>query len=368
MIPQTDPKAGYLAQQTEIDAAVAAVLGRGAYILGPEVEAFEREFAAFIGAGFALGVGSGTDAITLGLKALDIGAGDGVATVSHTATATAAAIEMAGATPVLVDVEPDSFGMDPASLERLFQAPPLPIRAVVPVHLYGRPARIGEIMALAARHGAAVLEDASQAHGAAVDGRRVGGFGAAGAFSLYPTKNLGAIGDGGVLVFQDEVFAGRARRLREYGWRRRFVAEEPGMNTRLDELQAAILRVKLRRLDQANARRSEIARAYAEGLAGLPLDLPSEAPGETCVWHQFVIRAPGRDRLRAALAEAGVATAIHYPEPVHRQDAYAGRLPIGPGGLPVTERLAAEILSLPIYPELADEAVARVIEAVRAAM
>ena len=368
MIPQTDPKAGYLAHKDEIDAAVAEVLGRGAYILGPEVEAFEREFAAFTGAAFALGVASGTDAITLGLKALGMGPGDGVVTVSHTATATVAAIELAGATPVLVDVDPDSFGMDPAALERLFQAPPLPIRAVVPVHLYGRPAAIGEILALAGRHGAAVLEDASQAHGAAAGGRRVGGFGAAGAFSLYPTKNLGAIGDGGVLVFQDAALAGRARRLREYGWRRRFVAEEPGMNTRLDELQAAILRVKLRRLDQANARRGAIARAYAEGLAGLPLALPSEAPGETCVWHQFVIRLPGRDQLRAALAKAGVATAIHYPEPVHRQDAYAGRLPLGPGGLPVTERLAAEILSLPIYPELSDAAVAQVVEAVRASM
>ena len=357
MIPQTDPKAGYLAQKAEIDASVAAVLARGAYILGPEVEAFEREFAAFTGAAFALGVASGTDAITLGLKALGIGPGDGVATVSHTATATVAGIEMAGATPVLVDVQPDSFGMDPAALERLLQAPPLPIRAVVPVHLYGRPAPIGEIMALAARHGAVVLEDASQAHGAAVDGRRVGGFGAAGAFSLYPTKNLGAIGDGGVLVFQDEAVAGRARRLREYGWRRRFVAEEPGMNTRLDELQAAILRVKLRRLDQANVRRSQIARAYRQGLAGLPIELPSEAPGETCVWHQFVIRTPGRDRLRAALAEAGVGTAIHYPEPVHRQDAYAGRLPIGPGGLPVTERLAGEILSLLALATLAAAAI-----------
>ncbi len=367
MIAQADPKAGYLALKDEIDAAVAGVLARGAYILGPEVEAFEGEFAGFIGAGFAVGVASGTDAITLALKALGIGPGDGVATVSHTATATAAAIELSGATPVLVDVEADGFGMDPAALERLLQAPPLPIRAVVPVHLYGRPARIEAIMALAEQHGAVVLEDASQAHGAAVHGRRVGGFGAAGAFSLYPTKNLGAFGDAGVLVTGDEELAARARRLREYGWRRRFVAEAPGMNTRLDELQAAILRVKLRRLDEANARRQAIARTYTQGLDGLPLALPAEGPGETCVWHQYVIRSPGRDRLRAALAEAGVGTAIHYPAPVHLQDAYAGRLPLGPGGLPVTERLAGEILSLPIYPELGDDAVANVIEAVRAA-
>ena len=368
MIPQADPKAGYLAQKHEIDAAVAGVLARGAYILGPEVQAFEQEFAEFVGVGFAVGVASGTDAIVLALKALGVGPGDGVATVSHTATATVAAIELAGATPVLVDVQADSFGMDPSALERLLRAPPLPIRAVVPVHLYGRPAPIGDIAALAERHGARVLEDASQAHGAMVDGRRVGGFGVAGAFSLYPTKNLGAFGDAGVLVTGDEELAARARRLREYGWRRRFVAEEPGMNTRLDELQAAILRVKLRRLDEANARRGTIATAYDEGLANLPLQLPREAPGETSVWHQYVIRLNDRDRLRAALAEAGVGTAIHYPEPVHRQDAYAGRLPLGPGGLPVTEQLAREILSLPIYPELGDEQVAQVIEAVRVAL
>ena len=367
MIAQADPKAGYLAQKQEIDAAVAGVLARGAYILGPEVDAFEVEFASFIGTGFAIGVASGTDAITLVLKALGIGPGDGVATVSHTATATAAAIELAGATPVLVDVEPESFGMGPAALERLLKAPPLPIRAVVPVHLYGRPAPIAAIMALAERHGAVVLEDASQAHGAAVDGRRVGGFGAAGAFSLYPTKNLGAFGDAGVLVTRDQELAARARRLREYGWRRRFVAETPGMNTRLDELQAAILRVKLRRLDEANARRRAIARAYAEGLDGLPLARPGEGAGETCVWHQYVIRCDDRDGLRARLGEAGVGTAIHYPAPVHLQDAYAGRLPLGPGGLPVTEQLAGEILSLPIYPELGDDAVGKVIEAVRAA-
>ena len=368
MIPQADPKAGYLAQKDEIDAAVAGVLARGAYILGPEVQAFEQEFADYIGVGFAVGVASGTDAIVLALKALGVGPGDGVATVSHTATATVAAIELAGATPVLVDVEAESFGMDPAALERLLKAPPLPIRAVVPVHLYGRPAPIAEIAALAGRHGAVVMEDASQAHGAMVGGRRVGGFGAAGAFSLYPTKNLGAFGDAGVLVTGDEALAARARRLREYGWRRRFVAEEPGMNTRLDELQAAILRVKLRRLDEANARRRAIAAAYDDGLANLSLRLPREAPGETSVWHQYVIRLRDRDRVRAALAEAGVGAAIHYPEPVHRQDAYASRLPLGPGGLPVTEQLASEILSLPIYPELSDEQVAQVIEALRAVL
>ena len=367
LVPQADPGAGYLAQKAEIDAAIAGVLARGAYILGPETLAFEQEFAAFIGVGFAVGVASGTDAISLGLRALGIGPGEAVATVSHTATATAAAIELAGAAPVLVDVEPDSFNMDPQALERLFEASPTGVKAVVPVHLYGRPARMAEIGEAARRHGAVVLEDASQAHGAAIGGRRVGGLGAMAAFSLYPTKNLGAFGDAGVLVTDDAELAARARRLREYGWRRRFVAEEAGMNSRLDELQAAVLRVKLRRLDQANARRRAIAAAYAEGLADLPLALPAEGPGETHAWHQYVVRLAGRDAVRAAVAASGVATAIHYPEPVHRQPAYAG-LAQGPGGLAVTERLAGEILSLPIYPELADDDVQRVIEALRSAL
>jgi dTDP-4-amino-4,6-dideoxygalactose transaminase len=365
VIAQADPLAGYLAQKTEIDAAVAAALARGRYILGPEVEAFEHAFAAYIGVDFAVGVASGTDAITLGLRALGIGPGDGVATVSHTATATAAAIELAGATPVLVDVQVDSFNMDPAALERLLEAPPLPIRAVVPVHLYGRPAPMDEIGQLALSHGAVVLEDASQAHGAAIGGRRVGSFGAAAAFSLYPTKNLGALGDAGVLVTNDEEIAAQARRLREYGWRPRFVAETAGMNSRLDELQATVLRVKLARLDEANARRAAIAAAYAEGLAGLPIELPAAGQGQTHAWHQYVIRLGDRERVRAALAEAGVGTAIHYPVPVHRQGAYES-LPIGPGGLAVTERISGEILSLPIYPELADEAVAEVIARLRA--
>ena len=364
-VRQVDPRAAYLAQKAEIDAAMARVLERGAYILGPEVEAFEQAFAAWLGMGFAVGVSSGTDALALGLRTLGVGPGDGVATVSHTATATVAAIELVGATPVLVDIEPDSFNLDPAALEQLLARPPLPIRAVVPVHLYGRPARMEEICALAQRHGAVVLEDAAQAHGAALGERKAGGFGAMAAFSFYPTKNLGAVGDGGALATDDAALAERARRLRQYGWRRRHDADEPGMNARLDELQAAVLRVKLDRLDQANARRRDIAAAYGAGLAGLSLTLPIHGPGETHAWHQFVVRTASRDSVRAALAARGVATAVHYPVPVHRQGAYAGRIAMGPGGLAVTERLAAEILSLPIYPEMTDAALARVIEAVR---
>ena len=365
-IPQADPRAAYLAQKAEIDAAIARVLTGGAYILGPEVQAFEAEFAAWLGMGFAVGTASGTDAIALGLRVLGIGPGDAVATVSHTATATVAAIELAGATPVLVDVEADSFNMDPAALERLLAAPPAPIKVVIPVHLYGRPARIMEIAQIARRHGAAVLEDAAQAHGAAVQGRKVGGFGDLAAFSFYPTKNLGALGDAGALAGDDPRLEAAARSLREYGWKRRFIAETAGMNSRLDVLQAAILRVKLQRLDLGNARRHAVAAAYSRGLAGCDLVLPTEGPGETCVWHQYVLRVGDRDRVLADLAVRGVGAGIHYPVPVHRQPAYAGRIAIGPGGLPVTERLAGEILSLPIHPELSDAAVEAVIAAVRA--
>jgi dTDP-4-amino-4,6-dideoxygalactose transaminase len=364
MIPQTDPKASYLAQKTEIDAAVARVLGGGAYILGPEVEAFEAEFASWLGVGWAVGVASGTDALALALRVMGIGRGDAVATVSHTATATVAAIELAGARPVFVDIEASSFNMAPAALERLMASPPAPIRAVIPVHLYGRPARIGEIRDIARRHGAVVIEDAAQAHGAAVDGRKAGALGELGAFSFYPTKNLGAFGDAGALAGSDPELERRARSLRQYGWAQRFVAASPGMNTRLHEVQAAVLRVKLGRLDEANARRRAVAAAYSQGLQRCDLVLPGSGRGETCVWHQYVVRAAARERIIRALAERNVGAAVHYPVPVHRQPAYAGRIAIGPGGLPVTDQLSAEILSLPMFPEMSDEAVARVIEAV----
>jgi dTDP-4-amino-4,6-dideoxygalactose transaminase len=368
-IPQTDPRAGYLEQQAEIDAAVARVLAGGAYILGPEVEAFEAEFAAYLGVGHAVGLASGTDALVLGLKALGIGAGDGVVTVSHTAVATVAAIELCGAIPILLDVDPASFTMDPRGFEELETVldGSVPIKAVVPVHLYGQPAAMYEIAAWAGAYGAVVLEDACQAHGAALHGQKVGGWGAMAAFSFYPTKNLGALGDGGALVTNDAALAERARELRQYGWRRRYISETAGLNSRLDELQAAILRVKLTRLEAHNARRLAIAARYREGLAGLPLVLPAEREDAVHVWHQFVVRVKGRDRVRDALAERGIGTGIHYPEPVHLQPAYRGRL-WRPWGLAATEALAGEILSLPIYPQMTDEAVGRVIAATREAL
>ena len=367
-IPQTDPRASYLVARSEIDAAVRKVLDGGWYILGDEVAAFEREFADFIGAAHGIGVASGTDALVLGLKALGVGPGDGVITVSHTAVATVAAIEIAGATPILVDVDPQTFTMDPEDLKAVLERPPAPVKAVIPVHLYGCPAAIEAICALAERHGAAVLEDVSQAHGAAVGARRLGRFGALGAFSLYPTKNLGAFGDGGVIVTESEAIAERLRALREYGWRRRYISDTAGFNSRLDELQAAILRVKLTRLEADNARRRAIAAMYDKGLADLPLTRPTQTPGAVHVYHQYVVRLAGRDRLKTALAERGIGSNIHYPLPVHLQPAYQGRVAMGPARLWQTEGLTGEILSLPMYPQLEDAMAARVIDAVREAL
>ncbi len=367
-VPQADPLAGYLAARPEIDAAIAGVLGGGRYILGDEVAGFEREFAAWCGVGHAVGVSSGTDAIALGLRALGIGPGDGVVTVSHTAVATVAAIEMTGATAVLVDVDPQSFTLDPDALAAVLAAPPLPIKAILPVHLYGHPARMAQIAALAEAHGALLLEDASQAHGAAIDGRRVGGFGVLAAFSLYPTKNLGALGDAGVITTNDAALAEQLRGLRQYGWRQRDDSIAVGVNARLDELQAAILRVKLARLDADNAARRAIAAAYDAAFADLPVGLPTAAAGVVHARHQYVLRVQDREAVRAAMTAHGVGSAVHYRIPVHLQSAYAGRIAVGPGGMAVTERLAGEILSLPIFPQLTPTQIERTIAAVRAAV
>ena len=360
-IPQTDPKAAYLAQRPDIDAALARVLDGGRYILGDEVAGFERAFAAYIGAGHALGVANGTDALVLALRALGVGATDYVVTVPHTAVATVAAIELAGARPLLVDIDPLTYTMEPAELSRVLASPPGRIAAIVPVHLYGQAADLDAILPLARRHGVPVVEDCAQCHGAMLAGRRLGSLGDIAAFSFYPTKNLGALGDGGAVVTGDAALAERVRALREYGWSERYVSDIAGMNSRLDELQAAILAVKLAALDADNARRAAIADAYDAGLAGLPLGLPARRPGASHVFHQYVVRSPARSRLRAALAQRGVGSNIHYPIPVHLQPAYQGRVAIGPSGLGRSEQAAREVLSLPIYPQLGDAAVARVI-------
>jgi dTDP-4-amino-4,6-dideoxygalactose transaminase len=370
-IPQNDIGAGYRAQQAEIDAAVARVLASGWYILGAEVAAFERDFAAWLGVGHAVGVANGTDALALALRALDIGPGTAVATVAHSAVATVAAIEMVGATPVLVDIEPDHYGMDPgalaAALARAAAGDLPPIRAVIPVHIYGQPVALDAILDLARRGGLRVIEDCAQSHGATFDGRKTGSFGDIAAFSLYPTKNLGALGDGGVVATDDPALAARMAALRQYGWRARYISDEPGVNTRLDELQAAILRVRLGALDAQNARRGAIAARYDAALAGSAIAAPARRPRTRHVFHQYVVRTQRRDAVQAALAASGIGTAIHYPVPIHRQPAYAGRVALGPGGCPNTDAVAREILSLPMYPQLDDRQVDRICAALAAA-
>ena len=363
------PGASYAAHREGIDGAIRRVLESGWYITGDELAGFEREFAAYIGVGHAVGTGSGTDALQLGLRACGVGPGDGVVTVSHTAVATVAAIELVGAVPVLVDIEPDHFTLDPERLAATVRAAGgrgrVRIKAVIPVHLYGQPADMPAIMDVARRHGLYVVEDCAQAHGAALHDRRLGRWGHVAAFSFYPTKNLGALGDGGALLTDDEALARRARLLREYGWQERYVSEIPGLNTRLDEIQAAVLRVKLPHLDHENVQRLGVARRYDEALATGLVIPPVVRPGSLHVYHQYVVRSERRDDVRAWLADRGVRTQIHYPLPVHLQPAYQRRVGLGAGGLGHTERVCREILSLPIGAHLAPaevEAVAAALE------
>lgn len=374
-IPPTNPGANCQAHRIRIDAAIRRVLDKGWYILGDEVAAFETEFARFVGTPFALGVASGTDALVMALRILGIGAGDAVFTVSHTAVATVSAIELAGARPVLLDVDETTFTLDPNALESAltdWRADPgvfggATPKAVIPVHLYGHPADMRGITRIARANGLSIVEDCAQAHGASLDGQAVGAWGDLAAFSFYPTKNLGAIGDGGAVTFHDAAYLERGKMLREYGWRER-LSVVPGMNSRLDELQAAILRVKLTALDDENRRRRRIAGAYSAALAGT-VDLPLIRPGQEIVhaYHQFVIRHPERDRLRQHLRdEHNIAALIHYPQAVHQQPAYRNRGLASGAGLKVTERLCGSILSLPLFPELTDGEVARVCAAVKA--
>lgn len=366
LLPFADPKANYWVHKEAIDAAIRRVLEGGWYILGPEVTAFEQEFATAMGVAHAIGVGSGTEALHLALRTCGIGAGDAVLTVSHTAVATVAAIELAGATPVLVDIDPQTFTLDPNRLEDALRQCARP-RAIVPVHLYGHPADMPAILDIARRYSLRVIEDCAQAHGAALQGRRVGSWGDIAAFSFYPTKNLGALGDGGAVVTAAADLAEQARLLREYGWRERYVSEYPGMNSRLDEVQAAVLRVKLRHLDEENARRRELARSYDRLLEPTSLHLPQVSNQVEHVYHLYVVRSKHREQLRNALREDGIGTAIHYPLPVHLQPAYRSRIVRGGGGLPETEQACREILSLPMYPQMTDEQVRYVADRVKGA-
>lgn len=361
VIPVADPLAQRIALEAELHKAIERVMAGGHYILGPEVEAFESEFAAYIGVRNAIGVANGTDAIALALRALGLGPGDEVITVSHTAVATVAAIEMAGCTPVLVDVEPGYLTLDPAKLDEVFTKR---TRAVVAVHLYGQPADLDRIQDFCARTGVALVEDVSQAHGARWGGRRVGSFGHVAAYSCYPTKNLGALGDAGIVTTNDPSIADRLRRLRQYGWATRNDSMEAGVNSRLDEVQAAVLRVKLRHLDEHNATRRAIARRYTEELAESairPLSIRSEVEH---VFHLYVVEHHNRNALARCLAQRGVATAIHYPLAVHQQPAYRNRVATS-DCLDVTEKAAERIISLPMFPELTPAQVNWTIDSVR---
>jgi dTDP-4-amino-4,6-dideoxygalactose transaminase len=360
MIAQTDPRAEYLAHSEEINRAIQEVLNSGRYILGTEVQSFEEEFAKFIGARFGIGTASGTDALYLALKAVGVGPGDEVLTVPHTAVATVAAIEMCGAIPVLVDVDLQTYTMDP---ERLQAAVSPRAKAVLPVHLYGYPADMASILAIAQQHNLTVVEDCAQAHGATYGDKGVGSIGDIAAFSFYPTKNLGAIGDGGLVATSDRGLAEKLNLLKQYGWQERYVSQVRGWNSRLDELQAAILRVKLRHLTTGNQRRRELAQQYDHGLSQLPLIIPSSRGKGSHVYHQYVIRHNHRDELRAFLAERQIMTLVHYPVPIHLQPAYRGRLG-DVGSFPVSERLALEVLSLPLYPEMSEAQINTVVEAV----
>jgi dTDP-4-amino-4,6-dideoxygalactose transaminase len=367
-IPQSSPKAGYLAHRKEIDAAIRRVLDSGWYILGPEVAGFEREFAAYLGASYALGVASGTDALQLALRAVGVGPGDAVLTVSHTATATVAAIELIGALPIFVDIEPRFFTMEPNALEETLRErdrtlQPRP-KAVVPVHLYGHPCDMTAIMEIADRYDLRVVEDCAQSHGARWRGRMTGTWGHAAAFSFYPTKNLGALGDGGAVITNDSAVAERIRMLREYGWRERYISAIPGDNSRLDEIQAAILRAKLPYLDRDNARRIQIAREYDDALHDLSdLMLPQTNTEAEHVFHQYVVRTRKRDALQTYLRERGIGTLIHYPVPIHKQPAYARYT--GEKPLTDTDAAADAVLSLPLYPELTDAAVSTITQTIQ---
>jgi dTDP-4-amino-4,6-dideoxygalactose transaminase len=360
MILCANPAAQFYSYQDEIEAAVLNVLRSNRYILGKEVEALEREFADYIGAYFAIGVANGTDALEIAIRALDIGPGDEVITVSHTAVATVSAIEAAGATPVLVDVDPVYYTLNPAQLQEVLTPK---TKAVIAVHLYGQAADLDAIGQFCAENKLFLIEDVSQAHGAKWKGKRLGSVGDIACFSCYPTKNLGAIGDAGLITTNDAELGSKMRMLREYGWQHRHISDLVGRNSRLDELQAAILRIKLRHLDTDNGKRQQIAARYSKLLDGQALRLPVTRENTEQVFHLYVICASNRHELIEHLKADDIQAGIHYPMPVHLQPAYKNRIRTT-ANMSVTKRLAEEVLSLPMYPELLSTDIVRVIDAV----
>ena len=365
-IPVFELSRQYRRLREPMERAISRTLESGRYILGEELASFEREFAAYCGVRHAVGVGSGTEALHLALLACEIGPGDEVITAPNTAVPTVCAIVAAGARPVFVDIEPRTFNLDPGRLEAYLRSRPSSTRAkaIIPVHLYGHAAQMGPIREIAGEYGLKIIEDAAQAHGARYDGRRVGAMGVAGCFSFYPTKNLGAYGDAGMVVTDCDEVAASVRRLRNYGEEAKYRNRTWGINSRLDELQAAILRVKLAHLDGWIEARRGHARLYGQLLDQTDLVLPVEVPPATHCYHLYVVRSPDRDRLRQHLEQNGIGAAIHYPMPIHYQPAYRA-LGYREGDFPEAERASREVLSLPLFPELTEEEVRRVCSVVR---
>ena len=360
MIGLVDLKREYRSIGTEVSEAVDDVMAGGLYVLGDISRRFEEAFARYVGARYAVGVNSGSDALILAIKALGIGAGDEVLTVSHTFISTADAVVKNGATPVFVDIDPGTCCIDESKIEEKITPK---TKAILPVHLYGQAAAMGAIREIADRYGLCVIEDACQAHGAEQCGRKAGTFGDAGCFSFYPTKNLGAYGDGGIVLTDDESLYEQLKMLRNYGQQRKYYHEFIGYNSRLDEIQAAILGVKLRHLDEWNAKRRRLARLYDEQLEGSGVVVPVEKEGNKHVYYVYAIRSGDREHLQQCLSGHGIQTQVHYPVPVHKQSAYQALT--GAISLPVTEMVSRETLSLPMHPWLSDEEVIAVAETVK---
>jgi dTDP-4-amino-4,6-dideoxygalactose transaminase len=358
-VPILNLKKQYAALKTELEEAVLRVMASGRYILGPEVEALEKELAAYSHCTLGVGVASGTDALHLSLRALGVGPGDEVVVPAFTFIATSEAVAYTGARPVFADIDAATFNLCPRDLERRITKK---TRAIIPVHLYGQAADMDPLMEIAQQHGLMVIEDCAQAIGAEYGGRRVGSFGNTGCFSFYPTKNLGGAGDGGMIVLNNADVHQRLRYLRQYGSKTRYHHQERGFNSRLDELQAAILRVKLSRLEEWNRKRQEIARFYTERLTAAGVQCPPVKAGNLAVFHQYTVRVPQRETVANKMNELGISTMIYYPVPLHLQEVYR---PLGyrQGDFPESERAAQEVLSLPIYPELTAEEMEAVVGA-----
>ncbi|MBN2031165.1 DegT/DnrJ/EryC1/StrS family aminotransferase [bacterium] len=362
MVRFLELRRNYLQNRDIINAAVSRVLSSGWYLFGQELEQFEKHFSEYCGVQHGIGVASGTEAIQIALEACGIGAGDEVLTTSNTCVPTITGIELSGAKCIFVDIDPDTYIIDPHQIENRMMSN---TKAIVVVHLYGQCADMKEIQHIAQKNNLKIIEDCAQAHGSSFNGKHAGSFGDVGAFSFYPTKNLGALGDAGIVVTDDQTIAERARMLRNYGQKEKYYHSIKGINSRMDEIQAAILNAKLPLLDQWIERRHQIATRYITALQDLEIHLPHTPKTNKHSYHLFVIRIKNRDRFRERLTQQGVQTEIHYPVPVHRQPAYKEYLDQGPF-LPVTDAQASELVSLPLYPELTDPEVDHVIESIRA--